>query len=65
MGETLNKGAEGENDIESRLCAVKLSGKRTAVSKTSGETSYEVTEGVIREDIADNLSGKGTGANLK
>jgi hypothetical protein len=43
------KGAEGENGTEPRLLALKLSGKRTTVSWTSGETDIEVTEGAARK----------------
>jgi len=38
VGEALYKGAEGERDTESRLYALKLSGKRTTAKVSSGET---------------------------
>ena len=59
------QGAEGEKDTERRLCVLKLSGKRTAVSKTSGEISVRGhRRGKSANRVAGNLSGKRTGANL-
>jgi len=44
---------------------LKLSGKRTIVGETSGETSaWGHRRGKSANRIADNLSGKKTGANL-
>jgi len=55
------EGAEGEKDTE-QIGVLKLSGKRTTVGNSSGETSVEGhRRGKSVNGLAGNLSGKGTG----